>query len=137
MSKSVDNPQFRSQRGRLGAYISWAKTEDTGPRALSGRRARLDRFEKQVDPCRRRLKSDPGAPPGGQNSDAVDNPEGEFTIRQRAKRAEYGRKAYYQRLAMGSAAARRGRKLICQRCGEPKDADAPTCPKCQRAYRER
>lgn len=47
------------------------------------------------------------------------DPEGKLTIRERAKRAEFARKAYYQRLAMKSAKARRRRKLICQKCGQP------------------
>src|SRR4051812_11232429 len=81
MSKPLDSAAFRSQRARLGAYSSWVKTEDRAARTLPGRRAMLDKFEKEVDP------------------------EGKLTIPERAKRAEYARKAYYQRLAMKSAAA--------------------------------
>jgi rubrerythrin len=113
MPKSVDNPQFRSQRARLGAYTSWANTEDRAARTLPGRRAMLDKFEKEVDP------------------------DGKLTMQERAKRAEYARKAYYQRLAMKSAAARQRRKLICQKCGQPKEVEAPMCPKCLRSLRER
>ncbi|MBB5164940.1 hypothetical protein [Mycobacterium sp. AZCC_0083] len=113
MAKSTDNPQFRSQRGRLGAYTSWAKTEDRAARTLPARRAMLDKFETEVDP------------------------EGKLTIQERAKRAEYARMAYYQRLAMKSAAARQGRKLICQTCGQPKESDAPMCRKCLGKLRER
>jgi hypothetical protein len=50
MPKSVDNPQFRSQRARLRAYTSWANTENRAARTLPGRRAMLDKFEKEVDP---------------------------------------------------------------------------------------
>jgi hypothetical protein len=50
MAKSTDNPQFRRQRGRLGAYASWARTEDRSARTLPARRAMLDKFEKEVDP---------------------------------------------------------------------------------------
>ena len=95
MAKSIDSAAFRSQRGRLGAYTSWAKTDDRAARTLPGRRALLDKFETEVDP------------------------EGKLPIQERAKRAEFARKAYYQRLAMKSAAARQRRKLICQKCGQP------------------
>ena len=42
---------------------------------------------------------------------------------------------YYQRLAMKSAAARQRRNLICQTCGQPKEAEAPVCPRCLRKLR--
>lgn len=108
-----DTPQFRSQRGRLGAYTSWAMTEDRAARTLPARRAMLDRFEKEVDP------------------------EGKLTTQERAKRAEFARKAYYQGLAMKSAAARQRRKLTCKKCGQPKEAQAPMCPACLRRLRAR
>lgn len=106
MAKSIGSPQFRSQRGRLGAYTSWANTEDRAARTLPGRLAMLDKFEKEVDPT------------------------GKLAIQERAKRAEYARKAYYQRLSMKSAAARRRRKLICPRCGQPKEPELRMCQKC-------
>jgi len=71
----------------------------------------LDKFERQVDP------------------------EGKLTTQERAERAEFARKAYYQRLAMKSAAARQRRKLICQRCGQPKEAETPMCSDCLRRLR--
>jgi hypothetical protein len=37
-------PQFRTQRGRLGAYTSWAKTED---HTANARKASMDRFERE------------------------------------------------------------------------------------------
>lgn len=86
MAKSIDSPQFRSQRGRLGAYTSGAKTEDRTARAAPAVRAFLDKFEQEVDP------------------------EGKLSTQERAKRAEWARKAYFQRLAMKSAAARKRRK---------------------------
>jgi hypothetical protein len=52
------------------------------------------------------------------------DPDGVRSPHQRAKRAEWARKAHMQRLALKLAAARQRRKLICQRCGESKDADA-------------
>jgi hypothetical protein len=48
-----------------------------------------------------------------------------LTPQERAKRAQWARKAHMQRLAMKSAAARQRRKLICQTCGQPKDVSAP------------
>jgi hypothetical protein len=111
MVKSTDNPQFRSQRRRLGAYTSWGKTEDRAARTLPARRAVLDKFETEVDPGSK------------------------LTIQERAKRAEYAREASYQRLAMKSGAARQERKLICQKCGQPKESDAQVCRKCLGALR--
>jgi hypothetical protein len=72
----------------------------------------LDKFEKEVDP------------------------EGKLTIQERAKRAEWARKAHMQRMAMKSAAARHRRKLIGQKCGKPKEPEAPMCPKCLPRLRE-
>lgn len=106
VSKSVESQQFRTQRGRLGAWTSWARTEDRAARTLPARRAFLDRFEKEVDPL------------------------GELPIQERAKRAEWARKAYYQRLAMKSAAARQRRKLICPSCGRSKEPESQVCPSC-------
>jgi rubrerythrin len=109
MARSEDTPQFRSMRSRLAAYESWARTEDRSARTWPGRRrAMLDRFEKEVDP------------------------EGKLTVQERAKRAEWARKAHMQRMALKSAAARQRRKRICQSCGESKEPEAPMCPKCLR-----
>jgi hypothetical protein len=44
------------------------------------------------------------------------DPDGVRSPHQRAKRAEWARKAHMQRLALKLAAARQRRKLICQRC---------------------
>ena len=73
----------RAQIGRLGAHISWAHTADRHARTAPGRKAFLDKFEQQVDP-------DGALPPA-----------------ERAKRAEHLRKAYFARLALKSAQARR------------------------------
>jgi rubrerythrin len=107
-----DTPQCRSMRGRIGAYESWARTDDRAARTWPARKAALDRFEREVDP------------------------DGVLTPEERAKRAEWARKAHMQRLALKSAAARQRRKLICQTCGKPKDAAAPLCPKCFNKIRE-
>lgn len=101
---------MRSLRGRIGAYESWARTPDGA--ALACQKAAIDRFEREVDP------------------------DGLLTPQERAKRAQWARKAHMQRLAMKSAAARQRRKLICQTCGQPKDASAPLCPKCLNKIRE-
>jgi hypothetical protein len=37
-----DTPQFRSQRGRLGAYVSWANTENRAVRRMERWRERAD-----------------------------------------------------------------------------------------------
>lgn len=110
--RSDDTPQFRRMRARLGAFESWARTEDRTARTWPARKAALDRFERQVDP------------------------DGVLTSQERAKRAEWARKAYMQRLALKSAAARQRRKLICQRCGEPKEVDAQMCSACLRNRRD-
>jgi hypothetical protein len=79
-------PVERSLRGTLAAHESWARTEDRSARTANARRAALDRFEKEVDP------------------DGVLLPD------ERARRAEHLRKAYFARLALKSAQARRARR---------------------------
>jgi hypothetical protein len=112
MGAPEDNPKLRSLRARIGAYESWARTEDRAARTWPGRKAAIDRFEREVDP------------------------DGVLTPQERAKRAEWARKAHMQRLSLKSAAARQRRKLICQRCGGPKEADALMCPRCLDKIRE-
>jgi hypothetical protein len=73
----------RSLIARLAAHESWARTPDPSARTEPARRALLDRFERQVDP------------------DGVLSPE------ERARRAGHARKAYFARLALRSAQARR------------------------------
>jgi hypothetical protein len=73
----------RSLIARLAAHESWARTTDPSARTEPARRALLDRFERQVDP------------------DGVLSPE------ERARRAGHARKAYFARLALRSAQARR------------------------------
>lgn len=72
-------------QGRLAAHESWARTDDPSARTAPARQAFLDRFENEVDPERK-------LPP-----------------QERARRAEHARKAYFQRLALKSAQARRKR----------------------------
>jgi rubrerythrin len=105
---SEDSDQIRRLRARMASNESWARTEDRAARTWPARKAMLDRFEKQVDP------------------------EGKLTPQERAKRAEWARKAHMQRLALKSVAARQRR---CPTCGQPKDPDAPSCPRCLRKIR--
>lgn len=73
----------RSLIGRLGAHESWARTTDRTARTANARAAFMDRFERQIDP------------------------EGILPPVERAKRAENARQAYFSRLALLSAQARR------------------------------
>ncbi|BBY60227.1 hypothetical protein [Mycolicibacterium sarraceniae] len=76
----------RSLRAQIAAHESWAKTENRSARTAPARKALLDKFERQVDP------------------------HGTLTPAERATRAEHARKAYFKRLALKSAQARRNRK---------------------------
>ena len=75
-------PEQRALAARIGAHSKWAVTDPIEGTAAA-RAAFLDRFEREVDP------------------DGVLPPE------QRARRAEHARKAYFTRLALASAKARR------------------------------
>jgi hypothetical protein len=75
----------RSLRASIAAHESWAKTADPTARTAPARTAFLDRFEREVDP------------------------DGELPPAERARRAEHARKAYFQRLALKSARARRAK----------------------------
>ena len=84
MSKSL-TPSERSLRAQIAAHESWAHTEDRTARTAPARKAALDRFENEVDP------------------------EGALLPEERARRAEHARKAYFLRLALKSAQARKRR----------------------------
>ncbi len=75
-------PAQLSMRGRLGAYASWARTEDPVARTAPARRAAEARFDKLVDP------------------------DNVLPAAERARRAEAARKAHYTRMAMKSAQVR-------------------------------
>ena len=79
------SPQERKLRAAIAAHQSWANTEDRSARTASAREAFHKRFEDQVDPDRT-------LPPA-----------------ERRRRAEHARKAYFARLALKSAKARRAR----------------------------
>ncbi|ORT46551.1 hypothetical protein [Frankia sp. KB5] len=80
------SPELRSLRARAAANSSWARTWDRAARTQPARAAMLRRFEQQVDP------------------DGVLDPA------ERARRAEYARKAHMQLLALRSAQVRRERR---------------------------
>jgi hypothetical protein len=73
----------RSLIARLAAHESWAWTTDPSARTEPARRALLERFEREVDP------------------------DGLLSPAERARRAGHARKAYFTRLALRSAQARR------------------------------
>ena len=73
----------RSLIARLAAHESWARTTDPSARTEPARRALLDRFEREVDP------------------------DGLLPPDERTRRAAHARKAYFTRLALRSAQARR------------------------------
>ncbi|MDP3712574.1 MAG: hypothetical protein Q8R60_08830 [Mycobacteriales bacterium] len=76
-------PQQRSLAARLAAHSKWART-DAREGTAAARKAFADRFEREVDP------------------------DGLLAPEERARRAEHARKAYFTRLALKSAQARRG-----------------------------
>jgi len=78
-------PGEKSLRGRLAAHAKWAKEPDATAATAAAREAFLSRFETQVDP------------------------ENKLTPQERTRRAEHARKAYFLRLAMRSAKARRAK----------------------------
>jgi hypothetical protein len=77
---------YRSMVARLGAESKWMRCEDRTKATEPARQALQRKFEREVDP------------------------DGELPPDELAIRAEHARKAYYARLALKSAKARRGRK---------------------------
>ncbi len=78
-------PASRTSIARLGAHESWARTPDRSARTAPGRAVFDARFEREVDP------------------------DGTLPPAERARRAEHARRAYFTRLALASAKARRAR----------------------------
>ncbi len=76
-------PNERVLRARIASHRSWANTADRSARTAPGRKAALDKFEREVDP------------------------EGILNPAERAARAEHARKAYFTSLALKSAQVRR------------------------------
>jgi hypothetical protein len=67
----------------IASHESWAKTPDRAARTAPARAAMMAKFDREVDP------------------------HNVLTPQERAKRAENAKRAYYQRLALKSARARR------------------------------
>lgn len=80
------SPEERVLRARLAAHTSWANTSNPAARTAPARAAFDRRFEDEVDPDRT-------LPPA-----------------ERRRRAAHARKAYFQRLALKSARARRAQQ---------------------------
>ena len=77
------DPRERTLAARAAAHTSWARTPDRSARTAPGRAALQARFEAEVDP------------------------EGVLPPDERARRADSARAAYFSRLALRSAKARR------------------------------
>jgi hypothetical protein len=78
------SPSDRSLRARIAAHSRWSKADRVAGTA-NARAAFLDRFVREVDP------------------------DGVLPERERRRRAESARRAYFARLALRSAQARRRR----------------------------
>jgi hypothetical protein len=78
-------PAERSLRARIAVHTSWANTSNRSARTAPGRRAAMERFEREVDP------------------------EGMLSPAERAQQAEQAMRAHMARLALKSAQARRRR----------------------------
>jgi hypothetical protein len=85
VSRSFAGGGAAGTRGRIGAYALHARY-DSRELTAPARKAFLDRFEREVDP------------------------EGKLPEEERARRAEYAKRAYFTRLALQSAQARGMRK---------------------------
>jgi hypothetical protein len=80
------NDTLCSLISKLGAHAKWAACPDRTAATAAGRKAALDRFEREVDP------------------------DGTLDPAERAQRAEHAKKAFFTRMAIASAQARRARK---------------------------
>jgi len=85
MNDSTVPDPGRSIAGKIGAATRWARTDDRTAATAAARAAADARFEREVDP-------DNLLPPD-----------------ERARRAAHARKAYFLRLSLASAKARRER----------------------------
>lgn len=79
-------PAERTLRARMAAHTLHARVADPAAHTAPARRAFLDRFEREVDP------------------------DGVLSVAERTRRTEHARKAYFARLALSSARARRERR---------------------------
>src|SRR3954469_6659569 len=97
MAGHGSSPSQRAMRARMAAHHLHATIADPAGHTAPARAAFLSRFEREVDP------------------------EGVLDPRERARRAEHARKAYFTRLALASVHARGVR-----RAGPPSDPSAAT-----------
>lgn len=75
--------QDRSLHARVAAHTRWSRCDDRTAATEPARRGMLGRFEREVDP------------------------DGRLAPHERAVRAEHARKAYFIKMALTSARARR------------------------------
>lgn len=87
----------RTLAAQIAAHESWAHTSDRSARTAPARAALMARFEAEVDPA------------------------GTLPPDERARRAEHARKAYFLRLSLKSAKARRARTVVAE--GEAADRE--------------
>jgi hypothetical protein len=83
---AASSPARRALRARMAAHHLHAGIPDAAAHTAPARAAFLARFEREVDP------------------------DGVLDPRERARRAEHARKAYFLRLALASAHARGARR---------------------------
>jgi hypothetical protein len=80
------SPAERRLRAQLAAHVMWSRAPDPTAHTANGRAAFLARFEREVDP------------------------DGRLDPEERRRRAGHARRAYFTRLALASAKARRGKR---------------------------
>lgn len=79
-------PSSRRLHAQAAAHTRWSREDDRQAATGKARAAFIDRFEKEVDP------------------------DGVLEPGERARRAESAKKAYFKRLAIKSAEARRAKR---------------------------
>jgi len=89
----VTESDYASAIASIAAHESWAQTPNRTERTAPAREAAWKRFEALVDP------------------------DGKMTPKQRAKAAENARLAHFKRMALRSAAARAARKAAAKASG--------------------
>jgi hypothetical protein len=97
---TAQDPAERVLIARLGAFERWKQCGDTTAATAPARQGLADRFVREVDP------------------------QGVLDPAERARRAESARKAFYIRLALKSAQARRARRLAGRPAAQVEDGPA-------------
>lgn len=93
----------RSLQSSIAAHESWANTADRSARTAPARAALLAKFEAEVDP------------------------EGTLPADERRRRADHKKRAYFQRLALKSAKARKARAMLAEAEAAAAELEALTC----------